>query len=111
MVGDLIKGDIDISVAALTMTTEREEGIRCNISQDNVSEEYILHKYMGESIMSLICFPVIDFVAPYFDQSGISILLRKKKRETNVFKFLSVLKPEVCLRKLKSILHTTLYFV
>ena len=43
MVGDLIKGDIDISVAALTMTTEREEGIRCNISQDNVSEEYILH--------------------------------------------------------------------
>ena len=40
-------------------------------------------------------FSVIDFVAPYFDQSGISILLRKKKRETNVFKFLSVLKPEV----------------
>ena len=40
-------------------------------------------------------FLVIDFVAPYFDQSGISILLRKKKRETNVFKFLSVLKPEV----------------
>ena len=26
VVGDLIKGDIDISVAALTMTTEREEG-------------------------------------------------------------------------------------
>ena len=42
MVGDLIKGDIDISVAALTMTTEREEGIRCNISQDNVSEEYYI---------------------------------------------------------------------
>ena len=60
--------------------------------------------------MSLICFPVIDFVAPYFDQSGISILLRKKKRETNVFKFLSVLKPEVCLRTLKSIVHTTLYY-
>ena len=46
-------------------------------------------------ITSLICITVIDFVAPYFDQSGISILLRKKKRETNVFKFLSVLKPEV----------------
>ena len=27
VVGDLIRGDIDISVAALTMTTEREEGI------------------------------------------------------------------------------------
>ena len=50
---------------------------------------------MAISIMSFIYFPVIDFVAPYFDQSGISILLRKKKRETNVFKFLSVLKPEV----------------
>ena len=61
--------------------------------------------------MSLICFPVIDFVAPYFDQSGISILLRKKKRETNVFKFLSVLKPEVCLPTLKSIVHTTLYYL
>ena len=43
VVGDLISGEIDISVAALTMTTEREE--------------------------------VIDFVAPYFDQSGISIIL------------------------------------
>ena len=61
-------------------------------------------------ITSLICITVIDFVAPYFDQSGISILLRKKKRETNVFKFLSVLKPEVCLRILKSIVHTTLYY-
>ena len=27
VVGDLIRGDIDISVAAITMTTEREEGI------------------------------------------------------------------------------------
>ena len=49
VVGNLISGEIDISVATLTMTTEREE--------------------------------VIDFVAPYFDQSGISILLRKKVSE------------------------------
>ena len=32
VVGDLIKGDIDISVAALTMTTEREEGTAAIIS-------------------------------------------------------------------------------
>ena len=53
-------------------------------------------------------FPVIDFVAPYFDQSGISILLRKKKRETNVFKFLSVLKPEVWPRTLKYNIDNTI---
>ena len=65
VVGDLISGEIDISVATLTMTTEREE--------------------------------VIDFVAPYFDQSGISILLRKKEPKQSIFKFMSVLKPEVWL--------------
>ena len=63
--------------------------------------------------MWLLCFSnihmlisVIDFVAPYFDQSGISILLRKRKRETNVFKFLSVLKPEVSILKWKKNLYT-----
>ena len=65
VVGDLISGEIDISVATLTMTTEREE--------------------------------VIDFVAPYFDQSGISILLRKKQPKQSIFKFMTVLKPEVWL--------------
>lgn len=65
IVGDLISGEIDISVATLTMTTEREE--------------------------------VIDFVAPYFDQSGISILLRKKEPVQSIFKFMSVLKTEVWL--------------
>ena len=38
---------------------------------------------------------VIDFVSPYFDQAGISIVLRKKVREQSLFKFLNVLKPEV----------------
>ena len=38
---------------------------------------------------------VIDFVAPYFDQSGISILIRKKAPERNMFKFMTVLRPEV----------------
>ncbi|XP_068205985.1 ionotropic receptor 25a-like isoform X1 [Palaemon carinicauda] len=38
---------------------------------------------------------VIDFVAPYFDQSGISIVIRKSQREESLFKFMTVLKPEV----------------
>ena len=63
IVGDLIRGDIDISVATLTMNTEREE--------------------------------VIDFVAPYFDQSGISILLRQEEEVQSIFKFVNVLKYEV----------------
>ncbi|ROT70491.1 olfactory ionotropic receptor IR8a [Penaeus vannamei] len=38
---------------------------------------------------------VIDFVAPYFDQSGISIVIRKRQRQENLFKFMTVLKAEV----------------
>ncbi|MPC42188.1 Glutamate receptor [Portunus trituberculatus] len=38
---------------------------------------------------------VIDFVAPYFDQSGISIVIRKRQREESLFKFMTVLRAEV----------------
>ncbi|KAG7160957.1 Ionotropic receptor 25a-like 3, partial [Homarus americanus] len=38
---------------------------------------------------------VIDFVAPYFDQSGISIVIQKRQREENLFKFMTVLRAEV----------------
>ncbi|XP_051160876.1 ionotropic receptor 25a-like isoform X13 [Leptopilina boulardi] len=65
LVGDLAKGETDIAVAALTMTSEREE--------------------------------VIDFVAPYFEQSGILIVMRKPERETSLFKFMTVLRVEVWL--------------
>ncbi|GAB6024065.1 hypothetical protein CHUAL_008778 [Chamberlinius hualienensis] len=37
----------------------------------------------------------IDFVAPYFEQSGISIIMRKPEKTTSLFKFMSVLKDEV----------------
>ncbi|XP_076224221.1 ionotropic receptor 8a isoform X2 [Nomia melanderi] len=65
LVGDLAKGETDIVVAALTMTSEREE--------------------------------VIDFVAPYFEQSGILIVIRKPVRKPSLFKFMTVLKVEVWL--------------
>ncbi|XP_076046032.1 ionotropic receptor 8a isoform X2 [Oratosquilla oratoria] len=38
---------------------------------------------------------VVDFVAPYFDQSGISIVIQKRQKEESLFKFMTVLKPEV----------------
>ncbi len=47
-----------------------------------------------------ICFfspQVVDFVAPYFDQSGISIIIRKPVRPRSLFKFMEVLRVEVSL--------------
>ncbi|CAG9859593.1 unnamed protein product [Phyllotreta striolata] len=38
---------------------------------------------------------VIDFVAPYFEQTGITIVMRKPVRKTSLFKFMTVLKLEV----------------
>ncbi|XP_061726097.1 ionotropic receptor 25a [Cydia pomonella] len=40
---------------------------------------------------------VIDFVAPYFEQSGILIVIRKPTRKTSLFKFMTVLRTEVWL--------------
>nr|XP_003700444.1 PREDICTED: glutamate receptor ionotropic, kainate 2 [Megachile rotundata] len=65
VIGDLARGETDIVIAALTMTSEREE--------------------------------VIDFVAPYFEQSGILIVMRKPVRKPSLFKFMTVLKVEVWL--------------
>ncbi|XP_014484092.1 PREDICTED: glutamate receptor ionotropic, kainate 2 isoform X2 [Dinoponera quadriceps] len=65
LIGDLARGETDIAIAALTMTSEREE--------------------------------VIDFVAPYFEQSGILIVMRKPVRKTSLFKFMTVLRLEVWL--------------
>ena len=36
---------------------------------------------------------MIDFVAPYFDQTGISILIRRKEPTQSIFKFMQVRKP------------------
>ena len=76
LIGDLIAGDIDMIVAPMTMTSEREE--------------------------------VIDFVAPYFDQSGISIIIRKKEVVRSLFKFLSVLERDVWLAILGALVVTAL---
>ncbi|CAB3259428.1 unnamed protein product [Arctia plantaginis] len=65
VVGDLMRGETDIAISALTMTAEREE--------------------------------VIDFVAPYFEQTGILIAIRKPIRKTSLFKFMTVLRTEVWL--------------
>ena len=76
MIGDLARGETDLIVADLTMTSEREE--------------------------------VIDFVSPYFDQAGISIVLRKKYREQSLFRFLTVLKKEVWLGIVAAVVITAL---
>ncbi|EEB19912.1 glutamate receptor, putative [Pediculus humanus corporis] len=63
LVGDLARGETEIAIGALTMTSEREE--------------------------------IIDFVSPYFHQTGISIMIRKPIRPTSLFKFMTVLRIEV----------------
>ena len=76
VIGDLVKGEIDIAVAGMTMTSEREE--------------------------------VVDFVAPYFDQSGISIIIREPVRARSLFKFMEVLRVEVWLAILAALIVTAL---
>lgn len=76
MIGDLARGDTDLIVADLTMTSEREE--------------------------------VIDFVSPYFDQAGISIVIRKRVQDQSLFKFLSVLKVEVWLGIIAAVISTAI---
>lgn len=74
LVGDLIKGETDLIVAALKMTAEREEQI--------------------------------DFVVPYFDQTGILIVMKKPVPDTSLFKFMSVLRLEVWLSILAALTIT-----
>ncbi|XP_072157055.1 ionotropic receptor 25a [Bemisia tabaci] len=49
---------------------------------------------------------VIDFVPPYFDQTGITIVIRKGIRKTTIFKFMTVLKLEVWLSIVAALIMT-----
>ena len=49
---------------------------------------------------------VVDFVAPYFDQSGISILIREPVRPRSLFKFMEVLRVEVWMAILAALVVT-----
>lgn len=51
---------------------------------------------------------VIDFVAPYFEQTGISILMRNPVKEKSLFKFLTVLRVEVWLCILAALVATSI---
>ncbi|XP_039277641.1 uncharacterized protein LOC111046560 [Nilaparvata lugens] len=49
---------------------------------------------------------VVDFVAPYFEQAGFTIVIRKPVRKTSLFKFMTVLRLEVWLSILGSLILT-----
>ena len=38
---------------------------------------------------------VIDYTVPYYDMVGLTILIRKVKQSTDIWKFINVIKPEV----------------
>jgi len=77
----LQEGHIDLAVAPMTMTSEREE--------------------------------VVDFVSPHFEQTGILIAMRLPEKDTSLFKFMAVLRPEVWWCLLGAIIATAvvLYIV
>ncbi|XP_044745802.1 ionotropic receptor 25a [Coccinella septempunctata] len=56
---------------------------------------------------------VIDFIPPYYEQTGISIVMRKPDRKTSLFKFMTVLKLEVWLSIVGALIVTgfMLWFV
>ncbi|XP_023311227.1 ionotropic receptor 25a [Anoplophora glabripennis] len=49
---------------------------------------------------------VVDFVAPYYEQTGITIVIRKPVRKTSLFKFMTVLKLEVWLSIVAALIVT-----
>lgn len=49
---------------------------------------------------------VIDFVAPYFEQTGITIVMRKPVREASLFKFMTVLRLEVWMSIIAALIVT-----
>ncbi|KAF5281024.1 hypothetical protein FQA39_LY05229 [Lamprigera yunnana] len=49
---------------------------------------------------------VVDFVPPYFEQGGISIVMRKPVHKTSFFKFMTVLKLEVWLSVVAALVVT-----
>lgn len=51
---------------------------------------------------------VIDFIAPYFEQTGISIVIRNPVRQTSLFKFMSVLRWEVWLSIVGALVATAI---
>ncbi|XP_076060298.1 ionotropic receptor 25a [Oratosquilla oratoria] len=55
---------------------------------------------------------VVDFTVPYYDLVGITILMKKPKMATSLFKFLTVLEPEVwcCILAAYAFTSILLYF-
>ncbi|XP_046867079.1 glutamate receptor ionotropic, kainate 2 [Drosophila willistoni] len=51
---------------------------------------------------------VVDFLPPYYEQTGISIVIRKPVRRTSLFKFMTVLRVEVWLSILAALVGTAL---
>ncbi|KAM7348105.1 ionotropic receptor 8a [Cochliomyia hominivorax] len=49
---------------------------------------------------------VIDYIAPYFEQTGITIVMRNPVRQTSLFKFMTVLRVEVWLSIIAALVTT-----
>lgn len=54
---------------------------------------------------------VIDFTVPYYDLVGITILMKKSKTPTSLFKFLTVLENDVWFCILAAYFFTRYFFL
>ncbi|XP_065350646.1 ionotropic receptor 25a-like [Cloeon dipterum] len=72
---------------------------------------------LAKGDLDLICAPltmtaerdeVIDFITPYVEQTGLSIVLKQPVAETSLFKFMTVLKTEVWIALVVSVTITSL---
>lgn len=50
----------------------------------------------------------IDFLAPYFEQTGITIVMRKPVKQTSLFKFMTVLRVEVWMSIVGALMSTAI---
>lgn len=86
LIGDLINGETDLIVAVNNI----------HFGYD-MSYTYWGHLSFQALKMTADREEQIDFVAPYFDQTGILIAMKKPIPDTSLFKFMTVLRLEVWL--------------
>lgn len=84
LIGDLINGETDLIVAVKYIHSDADI-------------VYWRHLSLQALKMTADREEQIDFVAPYFDQTGVLIAMKKPIPDTSLFKFMTVLRLEVWL--------------
>ncbi|XP_059489229.1 ionotropic receptor 25a-like [Neocloeon triangulifer] len=99
--------DFDYDVVTITMLGER---LNTSIWTGGIG-------LLAKGDLDLICAPltmtaerdeVIDFITPYIENTGLTIVIKQPVQETSLFKFMTVLKTEVWIALVVSIIITSI---